>query len=182
VWVQAISAAKTAPITIVLHDEGKKTSAADISDRVNRGEQTVALDLLFHGDAAPKPGDLDSYVLMLSTIGQRALGVEVAQLIGTARWMQARSGGSTVRVQSTGKRNQVIALIAAALEPELFSEVVVRDGMRSLKYLLDAPVRFEDAADLFCLDLYKEFDVERLALLAGNTRVTQTYLDPAVNR
>jgi hypothetical protein len=60
--------------------------------------------------------------------------------------------------------------------------LVVRDGMHSLKYLLDAPVRFQDAPELFCLDLYKEFDVDRLAVLAGKTRVTQSYLVEAASR
>ena len=109
-------------------------------------------------------------------MGQRALGIEAAQLIAVARWMQQRSPGAPVRLDTTGKRNQVTALIAAALEPELFSEVIVHDGMYSLKYLLDAPVRFHDAPELFCLDLFKDFDIDRLALLVGNTKVTQHYL------
>jgi dienelactone hydrolase len=163
-------------ITIVLNDDGKKAMAGRISERANRGEQVVALDLLFHGDAAPPDRELDSYTLTLSTMGQRALGIEAAQLIAVARWMQQRSPGAPVRLDTTGKRNQVTALIAAALEPELFSEVIVHDGMYSLKYLLDAPVRFHDAPELFCLDLFKDFDIDRLAILVGNTKVTQHYL------
>jgi len=169
VWAEAIRA-QGRPVTIVLHDGGKRAAAAQIADRVNRGEQVVALDLVFHGDAAPPPQELESYPLMFSAIGQRALGVEAAQLIAVAHWMRERSPGAALRLESTGRRNQVTALIAGALEPGLFSELVIRDGMRSLKYLLDAPVRFQDAPDLFCLDLYKEFDLDQLALLAGNTR------------
>ncbi|HLJ15438.1 MAG TPA: hypothetical protein VKV15_13140 [Bryobacteraceae bacterium] len=176
VWAQAISAKEHAPVTIVLNDAGKAASADTVSDRVNRGEQVVALDLAFHGDAAPTPRDLASYVLLISTTGRRALGFEAAQLIAIAHWMRTRSGGAPIRLESTGKRNQVAALVAAALEPGLFSELVIRDGMRSLQYLLDAPVQFEAAPELFCLDLYKDFDIDRLALLAGNTTVTQSYL------
>jgi dienelactone hydrolase len=182
VWLRATAAAGPAPVTIVLQDAGKKAAATEVSDRVNRGEQAVAVDLVFHGDAAPRPRDVESYPLMFSTIGQRALGVEAAQLIAIARWMRERSGGSTVRLESTGMRYQVAALIAAALEPDLFSELVVRDGMHSLKYLLDAPVRFQDAPELFCLDLYKEFDVDRFAVMAGKTRVAQSYLVEAASR
>ena len=47
--------------------------------------------------------------------------------------------------------------------------------MPSLKYLIDAPVKFEAAPDLFCLDLLKEFDIDRLAILAQPVRVTQKY-------
>ena len=41
------------------------------------------------------------------------------------------------------------------LEPSLFSEVVVRRGMPSLRHLVDKPVKYADAPDLFCLDLYR---------------------------
>jgi hypothetical protein len=34
------------------------------------------------------------------------------------------------------------------------------------------PVDFRDAADLFCLDLYKEFDLDRLAVVAYPTKIT----------
>jgi hypothetical protein len=47
--------------------------------------------------------------------------------------------------------------------------------MSSLKHLLDEPVKFESAPDLFCLDLYKEFDIDRLAKLAEPARITQKY-------
>jgi hypothetical protein len=32
--------------------------------------------------------------------------------------------------------------------------------MHSLAYVLDWPVHFVDAPELFCLDLYKEFDLD----------------------
>ena len=66
-------------------------------------------------------------------------------------------------------RNQVVALVAAALEPRLFSEVMVRHGIPSLRYLVDKPVKYQDAADLFCLDLYKFADLDRLAALGAPT-------------
>jgi len=158
----------------VLNDKGKKATASLVSERVNRGEQVLALDLLFTGDAAPKQEDFEEFPLMLATTGDRALGVEAAQLIALAQWMR-NSGGQNIRVESTGIRNQVVALIAADLEPTLFSEVVIQEGMSSLKHLLDAPVKFESAPDLFCLDLYKEFDIDRLAKLAAPAVVTQKY-------
>jgi hypothetical protein len=39
--------------------------------------------------------------------------------------------------------------------------------MASLDYVLQTPVRFQDAPELFCLDLYKEFDIDRLAPMAA---------------
>jgi hypothetical protein len=71
-----------------------------------------------------------------------------------------------VRLESAGPRSQIAALSAAAIEPALFSNVQIRDGMESFAKLLDAPVAYEAAPELFCLDLYKEFDVDRLTTLA----------------
>jgi len=59
----------------------------------------------------------------------------------------------------------VVSLIAAAIRPGLFSEVVIRDGIHSLNYLLDTPVEYQAAPELFCLDLFKEFDIDRLEAL-----------------
>lgn len=43
--------------------------------------------------------------------------------------------------------------------------------MRSLSYLLDKPVGYEGAPDLFCLDLYKDFDLYRRIALTEPTMV-----------
>ena len=176
VWAKAINSPDGAPATIVLHDKGKKAAASMVSDRLNSGEQVLAVDLVFTGDAAPAgQDDFEEFPLMLATTGQRALGIESAQLIALAQWMRKNLGSQKIRIESTGIRNQVAALITAGLEPNLFSEVAVHEGMPSLKYLLDAPVKFESAPDLFCLDLYKEFDIDRLAALAEPAKVTQKY-------
>jgi len=172
VWLKAIEAADGSPLTIVLNDKGKKMAAVEVSDRVNRGDQVLALDLLFTGDAWKDREDPHSYVQILDALGDRTAGLEAAQLLALVRWACATfSTGPKVRLEATGIRNQVTALIAAALEPGLFSEVLVHEGMPSLGYLLDAPVTFQEAPDLFCLDLYKDFDLDSLAAMAAPARV-----------
>src|SRR6185295_2591641 len=99
------------------------------------------------------------------------LGLQAAELVAVAKWLRGRSAAPKVRIEATGIRTQVIAQVAAALEPELFSEVRVHEGMQSLSYLLDAPVRFQDAPELFCLDLYKEIDLDQFADLAAPAQV-----------
>jgi dienelactone hydrolase len=175
VWAKAIASHDGQPATIVLSDQGKKGMARQVSGRLNRGEQILAADLVFTGDAAPKQDELEEFPLLMGSTGERALGIEAAQLIALAHWVKKDFGAQTVRVESLGIRNQVVALIAADLAPGLFSEIAISGGMPSLKYLLDAPVKFESAPDLFCLDLYKQFDIDRLAILAEPVRVTQVY-------
>lgn len=179
VWLKGIEAPDKAPGSIVLNDQGKRTAGAEVSDRVNRGEQVLALDLLFSGDSwkiqAPATPERETgpwaYIQMLHGTGDRAIGLEVAQLLEITRWIRNHSINSKVHLGSTGIRNQVTAFIAAALEPNLFSEVVIREGMPSLNHLLEKPVEYQDAAELFCLDLYKEFDLDRLVQIAAPTKV-----------
>lgn len=70
-------------------------------------------------------------------------------------------------------RSQVEAVTAAALEPSLFRQVVSHGGIHSLRYLLDKPVDYRTAPDLFCLNLYKYFDLDRLAAIATPTSIIQ---------
>jgi hypothetical protein len=76
-------------------------------------------------------------------------------------------------LESTGFRCQTVALAAAALNPGLFSEIVIRNGVQSLKHLLDEPIEYQAAPDLFCLDFYKRFDLDSLAAMAAPTKVTR---------
>jgi hypothetical protein len=47
---------------------------------------------------------------------------------------------------------------------------------------LDKPVSYREAPDLFCLDLYKYFDLDRLEALAESTMITQKeYLEAPAN-
>jgi hypothetical protein len=66
------------------------------------------------------------------------------------------------------------SLVAAALHPALFSTLVARSRMNSLSYVRELPVRFERAPELFCLDLYKDFDIDRLEALAAPAKVNVT--------
>jgi hypothetical protein len=177
VWFKAIEIPDRAPLTIVLHDSGKKSAAAEVSEYVNRGEQVLAVDLLFIGDNTLPIRRVPEYTQLLAAMGDRPLGMKTAQLMGIASWFERTTGASRGRLHSTGIRSQVVSLLAAAMAPSLFGEVIVRDGMRSLRWLLDAPVPYEAAPDLFCLDLYKDFDLPRLAIMARPARITQAYLE-----
>ncbi|HEU0139076.1 MAG TPA: hypothetical protein VFQ79_05180 [Bryobacteraceae bacterium] len=171
VWLQALSAPQEGPATIVLNDDGRKAAGGEVSDRVNRGERVLALDPLFVGDAQPQATGLRTFGQLLAATGDRALGIEAAQVASTGRWIRESGSAKMLRIETSGIRSQVIALVAAVLEPDLFSEVVFRKGMKSLAHLLDAPVEFSNSADLFCLDLYRHFDIEPLTQAATKTRI-----------
>ena len=175
VWLRPIGAPDSALATIVLDDKGKGATSEAVAERLYRGEQVLAADLPFQGDAW-KQDSTWLFEQMIVTTGARPLGIEAAHLIELANWMRRR-GAPRVRLETSGMRNQVVALVAAALEPGLFSEVIIRHGMPSLRHLVDKPVKYQDAADLFCLDLYKFGDLDRLAALGAPTAVKSVSAD-----
>jgi len=170
-WLRSIlQSSDTAPVTIVLHDDGRSAAADVVAQRFSRGEQVLALDLMFTGSAW-KGKDTFEFAQMLGGLGERPMGLQAAQLVRIARWAVQKSGTAKVRLEVSGIRNQAAALVAAALEPDLFSEITVRDGIRSFSYVLEKPVTYAQAPELFCLDLYKEFDIDRLEALAARVTV-----------
>ena len=173
VWLKAIAIPDNAPITVVLNDQGKRRAAEEVSNRVNRGEQVLTLDLLFFGDASPEKPIPGAFTQLLGAMGDRPMGMEAAQLIAITRWLQSLSHAPRIRVETTGIRSQAVGLMACDLEPTMYAELITHGGMRSLGFLLDKPVSYNDAPDLFCLDLYKDIDVDGLVALAEPTKVTQ---------
>ena len=172
IWVASSAAASDAPVTIVIHDKGYKASAQNVVDHVNRGEQVLALEPLFFGSTTPDDTDPAYWEMLVASGGDRPLGIEVAQLLSIAKSFRAASGQNKVRLETEGIRSQMVALMAAALDPDLFSEIHSNAVMESLRFLLDAPVPYRSAPDLFCLDLYKYFDIDRLTAVAAPVQIT----------
>src|SRR5262249_30364326 len=109
--------------------------------------------------------------MLVASRGDRAFGIEVAQLIATAKSFRNTTGPKKIGLVTNGIRSQIVALAAAALEPDLFSAIESNNAMSSLSYLVDAPVPYRTAPDLFCLDLYKYFEIDRMTTLAFPVKV-----------
>ena len=178
-WGKAIRTSGDASASIILSDMGRVSGASTASDRINRGEQVLVTDLILTGDAAAQPMEASStayrYPQLLATIGDRALGIRASHLLALARWLKKNNGSSQLRIESRGRRSQVVALVAAALKPYFFSEIQVEEGMKSLRDLLKEPVRYVQAPELFCLGLLPAFDLDLLLGLAEPTPIRQRF-------
>jgi hypothetical protein len=188
VWFKPRTA-RDAPVTLVLDDDGRAAAADLVTEALTRGGQVIAVNLIFFGDMVPEqppsPGaergvdptarpqkTAANYQMLLSMLGERALGIQASQLLAVARWAQTMAGANNgVRVETRGLRSQLVALVAAALEPRALAVVTSRQAIPSLRHLLDAPVPYRAAPELFCLDLYKDFDIDRLTALAEPTSI-----------
>ena len=173
VWLQAVGATDDAPLTIVLNDKGYAFAGEVIAEHVNRGEQVLALDPVFVGSAYPESPDPADWPLLIASSGERPLGLEAAQLAGVAKWLRDNNTDRPVQLETDGIRTSVIATVAAAVAPGTFSTITSRHAMKSLSYLLDTPVEYRAAPDLFCLDLYKYFDVDLIAAIAEPTKIKE---------
>ncbi len=177
-WGKGIGTADDAPASILLLDEGKAKAAQPASERINRGEQVVVVDLILTGEAQPRRrGESDShrYAQLLATVGDRPLGIQASHLLALAKWLKDHHGAPEVRVEAQGFRSQVVVLLSAALNPAAYSEVSIEKGIKSLNHLLSKPVPYSEAPELFCLGLFPEFDLERLIDLANPVRVEQRF-------
>ena len=131
---------------------------------------------------------------MLNTIGERPLGLEAAQVAAIARWLQADSvNGSDhagrsnrcsnravapLRVVTNGSRGETVALVSAAIVPELSSSIEVRHGIAKSGDLFIHPPDYHEAPELMCLDLYRDFDVNTLSLIAAPVHIDLAGKDP----
>jgi len=123
---------------------------------------------------------------MLNGLGERTLGLEAAQLAAVAEWLKtglqhgSPTPGSAVPRKTThgpialitsGPRSQSVALICAALEPQLFSSIDARHSIATLEYVLERPLKYGEVPELMCLDLFRNFDFDVLEGLAAPTKV-----------
>jgi dienelactone hydrolase len=174
IWLKANDAGEDAPATIVLNDGGYEASGEALSRHVNHGEQVLALDLIFNGFTRPQTPDPTDWETLTASTGDRPLGLEVAQLIGVAHWLRTNNAQRQIQIETDGIRSAAIAAVAAAIEPGTFSVITSNHAMKTLRYLLDTPVAFRSAPDLFCLDLYKYFDIDSITAIAAPTTIKNT--------
>ncbi len=176
IWMKADDAAEIAPAAIVLNDQGYAEAGEAVSRHVNRGEEVLALDLIFNGFSRPQMPDTTDWETLVSSTGDRPLGLEVAQLLAVAHWLRSSDPHRHIEIETDGIRSSVIAAVAAAVDPHAVDSIRSEHSIESLAYLLDSPVRFRSAADLFCLDLYKDFDMDSIVALAAPTAIHQDFI------
>jgi hypothetical protein len=158
--------------TVVVADAGRAAVTEDIEKLLADGQRVLAVDLLFFGESKYASRDW-LWGLMLDTVGDRPLGVQASQLVAIARHAhETDQVGRTVTLHSIGPRSSLIALVAAALEPQAVGEVSQRDAMTSLKqHVIEQNRGVSEAAELFCFGLLEHFDIPQLQTLVAPRRV-----------
>ncbi len=181
VWTKSIWTPENAPMVVMINDKGRPgvndevwDHAPEAANLVQTGKQVLALSILFTGDANPSKEDVGSLGYMMTAVGAPPLGLEAAQLIAITQWARQRWHPSQVTLESDGYRMQLVSLVAGALQPRLFGSITIHHGVRSLADLLVESVKSNEVPDVFCLDLYKDFDLDMLKVMAAPAKVTET--------
>ena len=151
--------------TLVLGDAGKAKLAAEIRGLMEKRQRVLAIDPLYFGECKIETrGYL--YMLLISSLGERPLGVQAGQVAAVARWAKQKFG-TPVAVESFGPRTSLIALVAAGVETGAIRELKMHQPMTSLKEPIEKDMDVTKAPELFCFGLVEHFDMKRLkALLA----------------
>lgn len=188
VLFRGITTPETAPITVVFADSDKASTVDDVANDVDRGQRVLMFDPLFFGENIPGDNpDVTAFTQLLNSIGERTLGLEAAQLTAVIDWLSKdldhgsptpRSGGQEnnipvrpVRILTTGPRSETVAMVSAALNPELFLAIEARQAIPSFSYAFDHPLTYANAPELMCLDLYRDFDFNTLTAIASPVKV-----------
>jgi len=176
------------PTTVLISDAGMASMRDEVGNDIDRGQRVLVLDPLFFGDNVPldspnqDPTGAPGYSQILNSLGERPLGLEAAQVTAIIHWLSKDLDhgsptpvkGSAISIDTTrpvsmittGPRSQTLGLVAVALHPELFSALEARKSIPSLHYAFDHPLTYQDAPELMCLDLYRDFDFNILAMVA----------------
>lgn len=146
--------------TLLLADEGRGSAGEAARQLLGEGRRVAAMDPFYFGESALGERDF-LFGLLVSALGERPLGVQASQVAAAARWLAARHR-SPVAIAARGPRTSLIALVAAALEPDAISGVELTGGWRTLREVLDRNLSAEDMPEMFPFGLLAEFDVAQI--------------------
>lgn len=151
--------------TLLLADGGRTSAAPEVAKLLAAEQRVLAVDPFYFGESK-----IDSraylFALMISTVGERPLGVQSAQVGAVARWAMAEFKAAA-NVVAIGPRTSLIALVATGLEDQAIGGVSLQGSLGSLKEVLEQNRSFDQMPELFCFGLLEEFDVRQLVGLVA---------------
>ncbi len=160
--VLELNKGKSNGTTIVICDNGRSSVTSQIQDVLSTGRRPLAVDLFYFGEAKPNQKDW-LWALMLDTVGQRPIGLQSGHLAEIASW----AARNPVHVIAVGPRSSAIALITAAVKPQLIASLELHNPLGSFKEIIETNRVVATTPELFCFGLLEEFDVKQIAALVA---------------
>ena len=155
---------------LLLADGGRASLAGEARRFLAEGRRVVAVDPFYFGESKIEKRDF-LFALLLSSLGDRPLGIQASQVGAVGSWLRQRHG-DPVRVVAVGPRTSLIALIAAALHPESIAGLELHESFGSLREILESDLTARQVPELFCFGLLEAFDIKQLTALVAPRPVT----------
>ena len=88
------------------------------------------------------------FALLISSVGDRPIGIQASQIAAVARWANA-----PVTIEAFGPRSSLIAKVAAELDSTAIASVNVHGALSSLKQVITDNMAADKVPELFCFGL-----------------------------
>ncbi len=165
-----LSTGSEAGTTLVLADGGRKAAAEEIGRLLAAGQRVVAIDPFYLGESKIDKKDF-LFALLVSSVGERPLGVQVHQLRMIARQLKAESPTAGVRIHAIGPRTSLMALAAAACDEKSIDGVSLHGSLGSLKEVIEQGGQVDKTPEQFCFGLLATADIAQMATLVAPREV-----------
>jgi hypothetical protein len=156
---------RTENAVILVADEGRKTMAAAVNAWLEKGYRVVAVDPFYLGESHIASRDF-LFALLVSSVGQRPLGIQAGQLASIARWLRDQRQAKAVSVAAYGPRTSLISMVATAIEPEI-AAARLQGSFASLKQIIETNGAVNQTPELFCFGLLQAIDIPQLVALSA---------------
>jgi dienelactone hydrolase len=138
---------------ILIGDEGRGALAREAQRLLSEGRRVIAVDPFYFGESRIAKRDF-LFALLVSSIGDRPLGIQAGQIDAVARWLK-----TPVSIEAFGPRSSLIATVAAALNPRAITAVKPHGALSSLKEVIEKNMTVDKTPELFCFGLLESFDI-----------------------
>ncbi|MEO1995725.1 MAG: acetylxylan esterase, partial [Planctomycetaceae bacterium] len=149
---------------VVIGDRGRAELGKFVQQALSHQQRVIAVDPFYFGESRIPQRDF-LFALLVTTVGQRPLGIQAEQLGAIARWVLEKRPQTSVAIWSVGPRCSTVALTAAALSPRAISSVRLHNALGSLKEVIEQELAMNTAPEQFCFGLLESFDILQLAAL-----------------
>ena len=151
--VPAVELGSGASTVVLFGDQGRAALSAEARSLAASGKRVIAVDPFYFGESKPARRDY-LFALLVSSIGDRPLGIQASQIAAIARWANGAS------VESVGPRTSMIARVAAALEPKAITGVTTHGEMLSAGDPIRLDMTVDKTPELFTFGLLESFDAK----------------------
>lgn len=151
---------------IVLADAGRGSQAERVRELLESGWQVLAVDPFYFGESKIQSHDF-LFALLVSSVGERPLGVQARQLHAIARWLKDEQKAKQVQIVADGPRTSLIALAAAASAEKCADRLTLRGSLGSLQEVIEQGGQVDKTPEAFCFGLLQTADIAQLIQLAS---------------